>query len=909
MIKNCDQDLAMAVALAEDNDEVDDDFQQLGIRGSLNSQKIALKTCGITKKQNGLRSKKLPNRCPEDDPELKGKKYKKSHSCEEIRRKMECSSTEEALDHSEANNSLDAVVSASRYIHEPVEILKSNQCSKNIAEIATQQFHKETEGNMSLEPCILLNDELMEESNVSEGTEQANVMLEIPIGEVQNLTHSAPKDEHAYVSLHLSNDSNSMMYKEKFIAPEKGTPTTGYGSQMSALLRLCSLAVKEGKGMDKEPTNSPCTEDFTIDVDDSEDETDITSLMTQVTSSPRTSERKTLSKVPELKLEIKSRPPMQDITNSSKHVGRRYAKIDMEVQISKRMSQKQLTKVSKTDIEVQKHRKDLGNSGKISGTSTSNEEDKRHESDMHKTDYNSLGKENSTQDLQSDVLCPVCKISINDMAPAEREAHSNSCLDSLIDGQKEKFQNSSTVGDTSVQRASLVDCAPVVEWLNKLSLARYADIFIKEEIDWDTLKWIKEEDLITLGITALGPRRKIILAIEQLRNGECTSSWNISDENLPVQNVNMQEQPKMVGSKLITDFFKLPSSANRALKHSTSSSVTGNEKQRTSYKVEKVASNRMTNLKRGRGGLGYSGIAGLKEIPQWMCIPGTRFRVDAFRYLTGDCCHWFLTHFHTDHYQGLTKGFRYGKIYCSLITARLVNMRIGIPWDKLQPIPLNERVQIEGVQVIFLDANHCPGSVIILFELPNGKNILHTGDFRFCTEMANIPVLQKANIHTLMLDTTYCDPQYDFPKQEVVIQFVIDAIQAEAFNPKTLFLIGTYTIGKERLFLEVGKVLQRKVYIGAAKQRMLACMDIPKDYLQWVTSNDQESFIHVVPLWSIASFKRMNSISKHYHVRFIKGIIVHTTETIIMMPCCNKWSLGSGRILWIKFPLLNSCMW
>lgn len=37
--------------------------------------------------------------------------------------------------------------------------------------------------------------------------------------------------------------------------------------------------------------------------------------------------------------------------------------------------------------------------------------------------------------------------------------------------------------------------------------------------------------------------------------------------------------------------------------------------------------------------------------------------------------------------------------------------------------------------------------------------------------------------------------QYDFPKQEAVIQFVIEAIQAEAFNPKTLFLIGSYTIG------------------------------------------------------------------------------------------------------------------
>lgn len=42
----------------------------------------------------------------------------------------------------------------------------------------------------------------------------------------------------------------------------------------------------------------------------------------------------------------------------------------------------------------------------------------------------------------------------------------------------------------------------------------------------------------------------------------------------------------------------------------------------------------------------------------------------------------------------------------------------------------------------------------------------------------------------------YLFEQYDFPKQDAVIQYVLEAIQAEAFNPKTLFLIGSYTIGK-----------------------------------------------------------------------------------------------------------------
>ena len=48
-------------------------------------------------------------------------------------------------------------------------------------------------------------------------------------------------------------------------------------------------------------------------------------------------------------------------------------------------------------------------------------------------------------------------------------------------------------------------------------------------------------------------------------------------------------------------------------------------------------------------------------------------------------------------------------------------MKIGVPLDRLHILPLNERIDIAGVTVTFLDANHCPGSVIILFEPPNGK--------------------------------------------------------------------------------------------------------------------------------------------------------------------------------------------
>lgn len=328
---------------------------------------------------------------------------------------------------------------------------------------------------------------------------------------------------------------------------------------------------------------------------------------------------------------------------------------------------------------------------------------------------------------------------------------------------------------------------------------------------------------------------------------------------------------KPTANKLITDYF--PGSVPIKKKTSViSKEQRGAEKSQPGYVRKQGVKN---NTKKGK----------LKDIPLWCSIPGTPFRVDAFKYLRGDCSHWFLTHFHMDHYQGLTRSFCHGKIYCSLITAKLVNLKIGIPWDSLHVLPLNQKICIAGVDVTCLDANHCPGSIIILFEPPNGKAVLHTGDFRFSEKMVTMPVLQMSSIHTLILDTTYCNTQYDFPKQEAVIQFVIEAIQAEAFNPKTLFLIGSYTIGKERLFLEVARVLHKKVYVNMAKFRLLECLGFPEEDMRWITLNEQESHIHVVPMWTLASFKRLKHLSSQYAGRF----------TLIVAFSPTGWTFGKGK--------------
>ncbi|PON61631.1 Receptor-like tyrosine-protein kinase [Trema orientale] len=510
------------------------------------------------------------------------------------------------------------------------------------------------------------------------------------------------------------------------------------------------------------------------------------------------------------------------------------------------------------------------------------------------------------------VECPLCGVDISDLSEERRQLHTNDCLD------KEDAQAQDVVGepreDAQAQAQDVVlrhedgepqvskklaDVSTVVEWLRGLGLAKYEDVFVREEIDWDSLRWLTEEDLFSIGITALGPRKKIVHALSQLRKGSgqaieadtaCHASGELGKSTNGVEMpFDVSEQvtdsaSKIAANKLITDYF--PGSSIDMKKVCNSSKEQSAVVKRSSGSGSKHAMGK-NNVTKGK----------LKNPPSWCCVPGTPFRVDAFRYLRGDCSHWFLTHFHMDHYQGLTKSFCHGKIYCSSITATLVNMKIGIPWDRLQVLPLNQKINIVGIDVTCVDANHCPGAIILLFEPPNGKAVLHTGDFRFSEDKDMMSLLRTRPIHTLILDTTYCNSQaslhgnngiancYDFPKQEAVIQFVIDAIQAETFNPKTLFLIGSYTIGKERLFLEVARVLRKKICVTAAKLRILKCLGLPQEDMQWFTQNERESQIHVVPMWTLASFKRLKHVANQYTGRF--SLVVAFSPT--------GWTFGKGK--------------
>ncbi|KAM6203458.1 DNA cross-link repair 1A protein isoform 2-T2 [Sarcoramphus papa] len=256
-----------------------------------------------------------------------------------------------------------------------------------------------------------------------------------------------------------------------------------------------------------------------------------------------------------------------------------------------------------------------------------------------------------------------------------------------------------------------------------------------------------------------------------------------------------------------------------------------------------------------------------KHCPFYKKIPGTGFTVDAFQYgeIEG-CTAYFLTHFHSDHYCGLTKNFMF-PVYCNKITGNLVKSKLRVKEQYVHVLPMDTECIVNGIKVMLLDANHCPGATMILFYLPSGTVILHTGDFRADPSMERYPALIGQQVHTLYLDTTYCSPEYTFPSQQEVIQFAVNtAFETVTLNPRTLVVCGTYSIGKEKVFLAIAEVLGSKASMSRDKYKTLQCLESAA--VNSLISVDWDStLLHVLPMMQI-NFKglqdHLNKFSENF---------------------------------------------
>lgn len=304
----------------------------------------------------------------------------------------------------------------------------------------------------------------------------------------------------------------------------------------------------------------------------------------------------------------------------------------------------------------------------------------------------------------------------------------------------------------------------------------------------------------------------------------------------------------------------------------------------------------------------------------------------------------FLSHYHSDHYVGLHPNWQHGTVYTGDMTADILVKHMDIPLSKVQGLSFYRRYQFsfskraladEGTTadpddtffVTLVDANHCPGAAIFIFESPKFGVIVNTGDFRyngkeadFCLQRdateGTVSLLRKkqnesrprgslrerpvtdrskkcipsfvrfmgddaalqsvaGKVDVLFLDNTFCDPQFRFAPQEASFERV-NSIIRESFHLQyqkkyeshsvvvtaggefanlqgataafkkcscpvsskcvhIAVLIGTYTIGKEKValavqekFLPLDRAISKvPIFLSSSKKEMLEMSDFP----------------------------------------------------------------------------------
>lgn len=376
-----------------------------------------------------------------------------------------------------------------------------------------------------------------------------------------------------------------------------------------------------------------------------------------------------------------------------------------------------------------------------------------------------------------------------------------------------------------------------------------------------------------------------------------------------------------------------------------------------------------------------------RTCPFYKILPGLFICVDAFRYgAVKGCQAYFLSHFHSDHYVGLTSTWSHGPIYCSKVTANLVKQQLRVDPKYVIPLEFEQQIEVpgtKGVKVTMISANHCPGSSLYLFEKavgkktngePKSQRILHCGDFRACRMHIEHPLLmpdvmdkvsgktKEQKIDVCYLDTTYLNPKYAFPSQTAVIKACADmcvclskdtpdeddgwetmkrqragegmtkfirkesnsGVKEEPIdetpddmkveqNPhasqqilsstndkktrgRLLVVVGTYSIGKERICLGIAKALDSKIYAPPSKQRIVAALEDP-ELDERMTNDPRAAQVHMTPLFEI----RAETLDD-----YLKDFFPHFTRAVGFRP--SGWNYRPPNSRFTESPLVQTVL-
>ncbi|KAF7668800.1 hypothetical protein LDENG_00287000 [Lucifuga dentata] len=186
---------------------------------------------------------------------------------------------------------------------------------------------------------------------------------------------------------------------------------------------------------------------------------------------------------------------------------------------------------------------------------------------------------------------------------------------------------------------------------------------------------------------------------------------------------------------------------------------------------------------------------------------------------------------HSDHTMGLTSTWSNLPIYCSPVTATLLRLKLRVKERWIHPLELGEPYMLplddigkETLTVTLMDANHCPGAVMFLFQSYFGS-ILYTGDFRYTPSMLREPCLRtNTTIDVLYLDNTNCDPNRTLPSRQRATQQIKEIIRS---HPKHNVVIGLYALGKESLLVELAMEFKTWIEVSFERMETLRVLELP----------------------------------------------------------------------------------
>ncbi|KAH9024591.1 DNA repair metallo-beta-lactamase-domain-containing protein [Lactarius hengduanensis] len=333
---------------------------------------------------------------------------------------------------------------------------------------------------------------------------------------------------------------------------------------------------------------------------------------------------------------------------------------------------------------------------------------------------------------------------------------------------------------------------------------------------------------------------------------------------------------------------------------------------------------------------------GRRKAPFYKVMQGMPIAVDAFCYgAIPGVTSYFLTHAHSDHYTSLSSTWQAGPIYCSEGTANLIIHTLSVDPKWVHPLPMDVPTMVPnsgGVTVTLIEANHWFS--LFFFEGPQTVNAgdstyrsshvgsattfryLHCGDFRASPQHTLHPAVKDKRIDIIYLDTTYLNPRYLFPAQAQVIsacaelskRLVSGKGSAEddkgtvskwlTLIPKleakgdvklanTLILVGTYSIGKERIVKGlihtwgVGTpvlaipssyreaLLDSKIYCDQRKATIIRCQS-DLELHEMLTADSFSTNVHIVPL-IVAASDRLKEYMGRWNGHWTKAVAFRPT--------------------------------